>query len=361
MGKKFIPGLKISKLFFKKVVKPIITKHYPTLKYAAALIGEGSEVIKNDDETSMDHNWGLRLYIFLKEKDFFKYKKELDKIFSKELPYTFMGHSTNWEGTSKTKTRKPVLKEKGKVSHRIEISTVKRTLKSWLDIEKTNLSDKEWLLIPEQRLIEFTAGEVYHDSVGELTKARDKLKYYPDNVWKFMLWSQWEHIHQEKAFIGRTGSCGDELGSRIEAAREVKFIMRLCYLLEKKYISYAKWFGTEFNKLTIAKKMDPLLLKVLKAKDWRERERYLCDAYILLVKKQNKLKITPKLNITPGTYFARDQLVIKTEIITEAIKKTIKSPLRELKYPIGNIDQFVDDTLIQSDAKFAKKLKRAYF
>ena len=62
----FIPGLKLSELFYNDVIKEKLEKEYPELEYAAALIGQGSEILGFDDKMSTDHHWGPRLQLFLK-------------------------------------------------------------------------------------------------------------------------------------------------------------------------------------------------------------------------------------------------------------------------------------------------------
>jgi Domain of unknown function (DUF4037) len=42
-------------------------------------------------------------------------------------------------------------------------------------------------------------------------------------------------------------------------ARLVHDIMNLCFLLEKQYAPYPKWFGTAFQQLHSAKELGPLL------------------------------------------------------------------------------------------------------
>lgn len=54
---KFIPGLKLSELFYKEAVKPIIDSDFPKVKYAAARIDYVSEVLGFDTPLSMDHDW----------------------------------------------------------------------------------------------------------------------------------------------------------------------------------------------------------------------------------------------------------------------------------------------------------------
>ena len=59
------------------------------------------------------------------------------------------------------------------------------------------LTDIDWLLIPEQKLLEFTSGRVFYNGLGELTKARNQLDYFPLDVWIFKLISEWDHIVEE--------------------------------------------------------------------------------------------------------------------------------------------------------------------
>jgi hypothetical protein len=45
---------------------------------------------------------------------------------------------------------------------------------------------------------------------------------------------------------GRCAEVGDELGSRVVAARLVREVMHLAFLLEQQYLPYSKWLGTAF-------------------------------------------------------------------------------------------------------------------
>jgi hypothetical protein len=71
---KFIKGLRLNEIFYKEAVRPILKSKFPDLKYAAALIGYGSDVLGYDDKLSMTHMWGTRVSIFLDEKELKEYK-----------------------------------------------------------------------------------------------------------------------------------------------------------------------------------------------------------------------------------------------------------------------------------------------
>ncbi|MEV0461048.1 DUF4037 domain-containing protein [Catellatospora methionotrophica] len=55
-------------------------------------------------------------------------------------------------------------------------------------------------------------------------------------MWWFLLACQWTWIGQEEPFVGQAAEAGDELGSRMVAARLAREMMRLCLL-------HAKWWG----------------------------------------------------------------------------------------------------------------------
>ena len=103
----------------------------------------------------------------------------------------------------------------------------------------------DWLTFGEQKLRTITAGEVFHDDLG-LEAIRTRFAYYPRDVWLYMLASGWQRIGQEEHLMWRAGYVGDEIGSTIIAGRLVRDLMRLCFLMERQYAPYPKWFGTAF-------------------------------------------------------------------------------------------------------------------
>lgn len=151
--------------------------------------------------------------------------------------------------------------------------------------------------------------------------------------------------------MGRCGELKDELGSKIVATRLVKDIMRLCFLMEKRYTPYVKWFGTGFDHLKSAK-IKPILQKVVRADSWKTREKYLSQAYEYLAKLHNSLKITKKLKAKVEYFHDRPFLVIGGKVFAGELRKQIK----DLKYLdlIGSIDQFSDssDVLEGDTGKF---------
>jgi hypothetical protein len=219
----------------------------------------------------------------------------------------------------------------------------------------------DWLTFPQQRLLELVSGGVFHDGLGKLQAVREKLRYYPHDVWLYLLAAQWTRISQEEAFIGRAGEVGDELGSQITAARMAREIVRLSFLMEKKYIPYSKWLGRAFSKLKIADKLNPILIEVFSAKTWTEREKKLAQAYSVVARQHNALKLTEPLPTEASSYYGRPYLVIHGDNFARAISEKIKDfQVKRIKTAIGSIDQFTDSTDVVQNLSLLKRLGTVY-
>lgn len=359
---KFVPGLRLSKLFYEGQVKPILSSAFPRVPHSAALIGWGSEVLGFDTRISSDHHWGPRVLLFLSEKDSPKFRDKVSDVLSAELPYEFMGYSTNYSEPEPNGVRLPRRITSGPVKHMVSIYTVRSFCKSRLGFDlNQRITVADWLTFPQQRLLEFTSGEVYYDGLGQLMPAREKLQYYPRDVWLYMMAAQWKRISQEEAFVGRAGHVGDELGSRIVAARMVREIVRLSFLIERKYAPYSKWLGTAFSKLEIAKPLAPILRRTLLANSWKTRQKWLSQAYSLMAGRHNALEITKPLSTRITNYYRRPYSVIFAERFAHAIKQAIKDPrVKKIETDIGSIDQFTDSTDVVQDLALIKKLHGVY-
>ena len=121
---KFIPGLKLSELFYTEAAKPILDQLFPNIPHSAALFGWGSEVLGFDDIQSSDHHWGPRFLLFLSTEHNQKYKDDIDKALRDNLPHRFRGYATNFGAPDEIGVRLPNETEEGPVNHMITIDTV---------------------------------------------------------------------------------------------------------------------------------------------------------------------------------------------------------------------------------------------
>ena len=154
--------------------------------------------------------------------------------------------------------------------------------------------------------------------------------------------------------MGRAGMAGDEVGSALIAARLVRDLMRLCFLMEKQYPPYPKWFGTAFARLRSAEALLPLLQSVLSARTWSERQEFLVPAYEIVAARHNALRVTPALSAKVSAFYDRPFLVIHGGQFAHVLREQIGDPLVKQiaeKWLIGNVDQFSDNTDLLDKAR----------
>jgi hypothetical protein len=359
----FIPGLKLSELFYQEAVRPILETDYPNLVYSAALIGLGSEVLGVDDRMSTDHHWGPRLMLFLGPEDLANEGARIAATLSARLPYRFRGYSTHFGPADEHGTRLLEEIDGGPISHRVEIFEPRAYFVHYLGIDPSApISPVDWLSLPEQKLLSITRGAVFHDGLGQLDPLRAKLAYYPHDVWLLRLAAQWGRVSQEEPFVGRSGDAGDELGSRIIAARLVRDLMRLCFLMERRYAPYSKWFGTAFSELACAPELTPLFHGALSATSWQERETALCAAYEILARMHNRLGITEPLEPSVSPFYDRPYQVIHGDRFADALRAaTSDETLQTIPFNVGGVDQFVDCVDITTNTRLHEKLTLALY
>lgn len=300
----FIPGIQLSEAYYREAVRPILDRRFPRLRHSAALIGYGSDVLGYDTAVSRDHMWGPRLLLFLPQAAFETTRLEVDDALRKELPVRFYGYSTHFGQPNPNDhgVRLSQDIEQGPVEHLIFLENIAGFWQNAARIDPfREPTPAEWLSIPQQLLLEWTAGKVFHDDLG-LNAVRERFAYYPHDLWLYLLAAQWAQIGEIEAFAGRTWQTGDELGSRLVTSQLVERLMRLCFLIERRYAPYAKWFGTAFKRLACYHRIGPLLDGILTAPTYPKREPFLIRAYTLAAEMHNALQITPPLETRTRTY-----------------------------------------------------------
>jgi hypothetical protein len=351
LGPEFVPGLQLSERYFTEIVAPILDTKFPGLRYSAALLGTGSEVLGYDTPQSTDHNWGLRLLLFLPEKNFIRERAKINNELAKSLPVSFLGFPTSFgEPDEKGVRLQDFTRRKATgINHYIVILTIgsffndtlgfepPKTIKSWM-----------WLAFPQQKPLEITGGKIFRDDLN-LKKVIARFSYYPRDVWLYLMAAQWSKISEEEAFVARASSVGDEIGSRIIASRITKELMELCFLMERKYIPYSKWFGMAFSTLEISSELRPVLENILEANSIRSREKWLSEAYHLVTEKHNSLHITGKLSTETSKFYGRPYLVIHADRFAKEIRGKISdAKIRRLPL-IGSINQITDNSILLND------------
>jgi hypothetical protein len=358
----FTPGLALSEAFYREAVRPILAARFAALPHAAAHLGWGSDVLGFDDAQSTDHFWGPRCYIFLAEANRARHAEEIGRVLGDELPFIFQGYPTNFEGEYEGDVRRMKLTNARPVQHQVYVESVEHFFGWYLGCDPfAPLTHADWLTFSEHKLLGVTAGAVFQDETGALTRARRTFSYYPRDVWLCLLAAQWFKLAEEEAFVGRCGQLKDELGSAVIAARQVRILMRLCFLLERRYAPYAKWLGMGFARLDCAAELSPLLTKVLTSATWSERETHLAAAYEACARRHNALGVTPPVEPETRNYYGRPFRVLHAERFAEATWAAIGDErLRAPQFGKGSINQWVDSDDRVSHLHFARRLKPLY-
>ncbi|MVO98077.1 DUF4037 domain-containing protein [Paenibacillus lutrae] len=324
-----ITGVQLSQRFYDNYIVPRLSSAMPTLSYASALVGTGSEVLGFDTPMSRDHDWGPRVLIFVREADVSQ-REAIYAALHKAAPATFNGFPLEVDQTIVTTV--PAY-----FGRRLGLSPLR--LFGGLEL-------LDWLTIPAQTLAELTGGTVYRDDIGELTVVREHLSFYPPDVWLFLMASVWHRIGQEEHLMPRAGFAGDELGAALIASRLIRDVMSLCFLIERRYAPYPKWFGTAFRQLACADELLPHLQAAQNAKEWREREQALSTTYQIVAQMHNELQLTEPIEVKVNLFFDRPFSVIGGNRFADALVSKIKdSSLRKLAaFRFGGIDQISDNT-----------------
>src|SRR5690348_4202662 len=132
----FIPGLALSERLFQTAVAPLLAAHFPGLRYAAARLGRGSDVMGFDTPQSRGHDWGPKTTLFLTEDDRVRHGEAIVAMLGDELPFAVDGYPTHFEqpdvdGGFLTPTdRRPI-------AHGVTVTTLARFTAAYLGVDAT--------------------------------------------------------------------------------------------------------------------------------------------------------------------------------------------------------------------------------
>ncbi len=339
--REFVPGRELAHAYYTDVVAPLIGD----VPHSAALLGYGSDVLGFDTARSTDHGWGPRLQLFVRADAVAGVRSRVED----GLPDDFRGWPTRygWDDVP--------------VSDHVSVTTFAAWLERHLGFDpRAGMTTVDWLTTPQQLLLEVTGGAVFHDGLGEVEPVRAALAWFPDDVWRWLVACQWWRIDQEEPFVGRAAEVGDELGSRMVAARLARDAMRLCFLLERRYAPYSKWLGSAFAGLESASDVGPALERMLDARDFAEREAGWVGAVESLAMRHNTLGLTEQLDPTVRLFHGRPFRVLDAGRFATATIETVRDPLLRSLPRIGSVDQVVDSTDVLSHGDVARRFAAIY-
>ncbi len=323
-----VSGADLSRAYYHQVVGPAVRAAWPGLRHAARRLGSGSDVLGFDDDVSRDHDWGLRLNLLVPRHRADEVAAELDRV----LPERFAGYPTRFPTTWDPQ-----------VQHRVQVEDFGLFVRSRIGVDAVGaLSVQEWLSLTGQAVLEVVAGPVFADTAGDLTAARARLIWYPEDVWRYVVAADWARLAQELPFVGRTAERGDNLGSGVITARLVSVASHLAHLLDRRWPPYSKWIGTSLTRLPNAAGVVTPLQAALAAEDWPAREAHLVTALRFLHDVQRRTGL-PTVDDPVEPFWDRRYYGVRTAVV-ELLEEAINDPaVRVLPRGVGSVEQRSDN------------------
>ena len=343
-----LSGTELALGFFTEAVEPLLSRVVPELRYAAARLGSGSDVLGLDNEMSRDHDWGCRLTLLVDEDDRDRVP-EISAILEKELPERF----------GEFPVRFPVTWDSS-VSHRVEVATVADFAASRLGVDPSGgLSVLDWLTVTGQSVLEVTAGPVFTDRTRTLAAVQTLLAWYPPDVERHVLAAGWQRLCQLFPMVGRTAEAGDELGSRLLSTGLIGDLVWLAFALSRRWVPYAKWRGTVFRSLPVAARLGPLLDDAAGASGWMERENALAAACEMLLGIQRQRGL-PAPEAAVISFFDRPYRTVDAAVPQGLLVGITDQDVARLPPIVGSIEQWADSTDVLSSPGRRAALQATY-
>ncbi len=234
-------GLELSRAYFESHGLPMLKEQFSEVMpfLSAGLVGSGSEVLGYDDEISEDHDFEPGFCLLLPGEDIIDRRTAflLERAYAK-LPKGFMGYQRSMIG--------PV----GGARH--GVLRMDEFFQEKIGSPDGILSVGQWLSLPEQTLAEVTGGEVFFDGLGEVTKIRERLKYYPEDIRLKKLAGELLIMAQSGQYnYQRCLKHGEKGAAQLAAIEFAKSTMHTVFLLNRVYEPYYKWSFRAMRELPV--------------------------------------------------------------------------------------------------------------
>ncbi|MBQ6891112.1 MAG: DUF4037 domain-containing protein [Clostridia bacterium] len=224
-------GLELSRAFYESYGAPLLHEQFPEQEglVAVGLLGSGSECLGFDDEVSQDHDFEPGFCLLLPGEDVIDRRTAflLERAYAK-LPKEFMGF--------KRSAVAPVGGARHGVLRTADFFTEKVGAPDGI------LTMDQWLKLPQQALLEATAGEIFRDDLGEVTTIRTALTAMPEDVRRKRLAGHLLVMAQAGQYnYLRCLRHGEPAAGQLAVNEFVKSCIEVVFLLNKAYAPYYKW------------------------------------------------------------------------------------------------------------------------
>ena len=224
-------GLELSERFYEAYGRLMLNEQFSELLpyLAVGLFGSGSECFGFDDEISRDHDFEPGFMLLLPGEDVVDRRTafQLERAYSK-LPKEFMG--------LKRSTVAPVGGARHGVLRTAELFENK------VGAGDGVLTVSQWLTVPEHALSEAVNGKLFFDGYGEVSRIREGLLHYPEDIRRKKLAGELLLMAQAGQYnYARCLGHGETGAAQLAIAEFTKAAMHAAFLLNGVYMPYYKW------------------------------------------------------------------------------------------------------------------------
>lgn len=234
-------GIELAERYFEAYGRPMLENEFPQLLplVACGLTGSGSECFGFDDEVSRDHDFEPGFCIFLPDENIVDRRTAflLERAYAK-LPQEFEGF------------RRARLQPVGGPRH-----GVFRTAEYYQ--EKAGTADGiltlgQWLQTPETALAEAVNGRIFYDGYGEVSRIREALAFYPEDIRRKKLAGNLLLMAQSGQYnYQRCLTHGETAAAQLAVFEFVRSTMAVIFLLNRVYQPYYKWSFRSMRQLSL--------------------------------------------------------------------------------------------------------------
>ncbi|MBR6039720.1 MAG: DUF4037 domain-containing protein [Clostridia bacterium] len=224
-------GLELSERFYREYGEPMLSEQFSELLpyLAVGLFGSGSECMGFDDETSRDHDFEPGFMLLLPDEDVVDRRTafQLERAYAK-LPKKFMG------------LKRSAIAPVGGARHGALRTT--EFFENKIGAGDGILTVSQWLTVPEHALSEATNGKLFFDGYGEVTRIREGLSRYPEDIRRKKLAGELLLMAQAGQYnYMRCLKHGETGAAQLAVAEFTKATMHAVFLLNGVYMPYYKW------------------------------------------------------------------------------------------------------------------------
>lgn len=246
-------GLELSRQYYESCGKEVFHTRFPKLmsRVAVGLVGPGSECLGFDDEHSRDHDWGPGFCLWLTEDDLIQHGEAMTACYD-GLPKAFQGF--------------PPRNESPGEGQRVGVMGIESFYSRYTGLNRPPERMTEWQRIPEVNLSICTNGEIFDDPLGVFSQWRSNLlAFYPEALTIQKMVDCCMHAGQAGQYNWQRGLLrNDPYGVNIAKTRFCTHIIRLTYLINKRYTPFYKWLYQGFKTLPIlAPDLMPMMASLL--------------------------------------------------------------------------------------------------